>query len=523
MVHRWICVLALLTSALAAQSRALKAATQHLEVGRYRVALEGFGRLVGKDRKSPHVARLRIQAWRGMGAFDKVVDAGRQWLLARPNDREVMVWVAGAMLEVAAEEQRRPLRAMGLREEAIIHAEAALRLDPGDASAFELKCVALANLGKGQDALDLAAQKARSRPADIPFRLVHARALTWMGKSGDAIGVLNASAAAFPDSTALRIERCAVHVGANQRNEAVRALIEAVNCKTFTEDDRRIAGEYVWMVAGRHHLWDEGVAICDAWIQAHADHGRAHWWKGYMLERRGEGVGAMASYRVAWKVGGEEVPEAAYHLGILVGLKGKLDECLVLLGEAIRLNTPVHEGTRSPESALITLGSVYLAAHDFEQAAKVLSVGGPYLPYAYGLHQNLGFCLRELGGQQAAKKKKALARKSWRRSAEAYERACAAVREADVEPTKKAQIFNDTGLMYHYHLNQVAKGIKYYIEALAFDPEYIDAIENMGVARFKQRKWKDAITWFDKVLERFPNRATSIKLKELAEAALKRR
>lgn len=522
MVRTWLCLLVLACTA-AGQSRAMKAATAHLEVGRYAAAMAELAKLRTKERSSPEVARMKLRAWRGMSAFDKVVEAGKLWLSKRPKDGEVLRWVAEAMLELAAVEERKPLRAMGLREEAIARADAALRVNAGDAKALELKCVALTNLGKGKEALRLAAAKAKKRPGEVAFRLVHARALTWTGKVGDAIGLLNKAAASFPDSAALRIERCAVHVGANQRNEAVRALTEAVKCKQFTDDDRRNAGEYVWMVAGRHHLWDEAVVICDAWIKAHPDHGRAHWWKGYMLERAGRSHDAIACYRQAWKTGGERVPEAAYHLGILVGLAGQLDECLKMLGEGIRLNAPVREGVRTPDHALITLGGVYVSARNFEQAAKVLSVGAEYLPDAYELQQNLGFCLRELGGQQAAKKKRALARRSWKKSAEAYERASAAVRVADVEPSKKAQILNDTGLIYHYHLNLTAKGIKLYKEALSHDPTYVDALENMGVAKLKQKKWKDAITWFDKVLKLVPNRPASVNGKRTAEAALKRR
>lgn len=523
MAQRWICVLVFVVSALGAQSRTLRQATEHLEVGRYRAALEAFDKLRGRERANPDVARLRLRAWRGLGAFDEVVDVGQRWLRDHPEDGEVMVWVAGAMLEAATEEHRRPLRAMGLREAAMAQVDLALRRNPGDAAAFELKCVALANLGKTDDALALAVGQVKKRPSDVAFRLIHARVLTWLGKTGDAVGVLNEAAVAFPDAASVRIERCAVHVGGNQRNEAVRALREAVTREDCTEDDRRNAGEYVWLVAGRHHLWDEGLSLCDAWVKAHPDHGRAHWWKGYMLERAGRSDEAIAAYRAARKVGGEKLPEAAYHLGILVGFRGEFDECLKLLGEAIRLNVSVREGTRAPEDALVTLGGVYVNARNFEQAAKVLAVGGPFLQHAFELHQNLGFCLRELGGQQSAKKKNALARKSWKRSVEAYERACAAVRDADAPSTKKAQILNDTGLMYHYHLNQVAKGITYYTEALSLDPDYIDAIENMGVAKFKQRKWKEAVTWFDKVLVRSPGRATSLKLKGLAQAALNRR
>ena len=68
MAQRWICVLVFVVSALGAQSRTLRQATEHLEVGRYRAALEAFDKLRGRERANPDVARLRLRAWRGCGA-----------------------------------------------------------------------------------------------------------------------------------------------------------------------------------------------------------------------------------------------------------------------------------------------------------------------------------------------------------------------------------------------------------------------------------------------------------------------
>lgn len=503
---------------ITAQPRAVREARKHLEVKRYRAALESLEKVRGPQKNSDPIVRMRLVAWNGLREYDKVADVGLQWVLRNPKDYEMQVWVGLSLVDLAVAEGEMNQRAQGFCEEAMNRADAALAVEPMYAPAFELRAVSLVNLGRSDDALKYADMMVKKRPGNAAFRVVQARVLNWVGKPGLAIGELNEAAARFKESAAVRLERAAIHMTSNQRDEAVRALAEAVECTVMTEEDHRVAGELLWASSGRWGQWDEGLKTATVWSRAHKESGRAWWWAGYFLERRGDPEEAEKAYRAAWKA--SELPEAAYHLGLLLGKAGKEKEALSFVELALQRNVVVRDGTLPPAEALITLAGMYVQTRNFERAVQILGVGAKDLTDHYRLQQNLGFCYRELGTQQNGMKKKSLARRSWRKAAQHYELASAAVRRADVDASVKAQVLNDTGLMFHYHLNQLAKGIRYYEEALELDPGYIDAVENMGVVMLKRKKWAKAIEWFDKVLAKQPKRGTSLKGKQAAEEML---
>jgi len=512
---KMVTTLVLLSSLAMAQPRAVRDAQKHLAVGRFEAAIASLEKLRGKQRDEATVVRMKLVAWRGLGASDKIVDLGPKWLASNSKDAEMQVWVGEAMIDLAASEGRLNLRALGLCEEAMNCADAALAVEPMHAGAVELKAASLVNIGRGDDAIKLVDRMVKKRPGNVGFRVVQARTFSWVGKTGLAIGELNKSATRFKDAAALPLERSAIHMSVNQRDEAVRALAEAVQCRVMNKEHHKVAGELLWRSSGAFGQWDEGLKTAIMWSRAHKDSGVAYWWAGYFLERKGMIDDASKAYRASWEA--SALPEAAYHLGLLLGRAGQEKRALELVKTAIERNVIVREGTVTPGDALIQLGGLHAGAGNFARAVEVLSVGGDLLADDYRLQQNLGFCYRELGTQQNGRRKKSLARRSWRKSAMHYERASAAVRVADVEASVKAQVLNDTGLMFHYHLNQLSKGIKYYTEALEYDDRYIDAIENMGVVMLKKKRWKQAISWFDKVLARQPARGTSLKGKKAAE------
>ena len=70
-------------------------------------------------------------------------------------------------------------------------------------------------------------------------------------------------------------------------------------------------------------------------------------------------------------------------------------------------------------------------------------------------------------------------------------------------------MLNDTGVIYDYQLGNVEKGVEYYRQALQNDPEYKDALENLGLCFNKLGKYEEAIPLFQKVLDQEGGRVVS--------------
>ena len=501
----------------------LKAANAHANVRRWEDALDVVARLPKRLAGRSEVQRLRIRCWRELGAVDKVAHTGEEWLAKNPNDSEMHVWVGEALLDLAAMKEGRGMRAGAQRDRALEHAQAALRADPMDDSAFELEVATLINLHLMADARKLAKERIKKRPDHVRFQIVYARVLDWTGATSDAIGVLNQAEARLKRDARLPLERAMYHNKLHQRHAGLGALADAVKRPQLTDESARTAGELIWLLAGRYKEWKEADDIVNAWVGAHPTQGLGHWWRGYLHELRKQEQEAIKHYRAAWKMSGETLAEAAYHLGFLLGKQGKEKEALLLVVRGMALNTPVRKGVVAPVDALITLGGIYARKRNWKRATEILSAGAPYATRNATLQQNLGFCYREFGSEAWLKKKSLSARRHWRKGAYHYELAAGAIVDSAAAATTKAQILNDTGLMYHYHLKKLKVAVKWYEQALEHDSAYVDALENMGVVRLQQKKWKDAIGWFDKVLVKVPKRASSLKNKALCEQMLARK
>jgi tetratricopeptide (TPR) repeat protein len=324
----------------------------------------------------------------------------------------------------------------------------------------------------------------------------------------------------FPGEGWIPAERGAVHLRAGQREEAIRAFTDAVKAASLDPSTSRSVGMQVWDLFGIHRDFEGGHAFVASWLKAHAEDPHAWWWRGYLHELAAEAGDAEAAYRKSWELSGRKHGEAALHLGLYAARRGDEKAATPLLEASLRLGARPRPETLPAVEALIGIAGTHMEKGRLPRAIELLKGALPFAADHPLLRQNIGFFLRELGSQEAAKRNLSRAKALWKESAEHYVIAAEQILQSEHTPNRKAQVLNDTGLMFHYHLESLDRGIAYYERALEHDPEYLDALENMGVAMGQKGRWQDALGWFDRVLALAPGRGVSVAGKKVAEEAL---
>lgn len=495
-------------------------ARKHIAEGRFAEAVKELGKLPRPKPANPEVARLWIEAFTGLRDWENVLHHGAPYLRTAPKDVAAQIRVGEALFNLGAATAGDAERAAAYAEQALECAEAALREKPDAWPALELKCRALVAVGKAEPAIAFALTLVESAPGDLRAHRLLAAAQESAGKPGEAVATLRGAERIAPGDGGVLFARAQVHERANQLAEAIRAVTEALRAARLSPDDLRGAAERIWSLCAIHKDFPGAHRIVDAWLEDHADDALAHWWRAYLHDLEGRFPEAEGEYQRAWDLSGRKLGEAALHLGHFANRRGDAKSALPLFAEAIRLKAPVRAGVQAAEDALLVIAAPLVEAGKLKEAVDLLEKHGGKESSHPVLRQNLGFHLRELGSAEDGKRNKSRARELWKRSAEHYVVAAANAEISTLPDAQVAQILNDTGLMFHYHLEQPDRGIEYYQRAIEYDPNYLDALENMGVVLSEKKLWADAIAWYDRVLALAPKRAASLAGKQRAEEAI---
>lgn len=518
---RRILVLLFLVAGVAPGQDRLASAERLLKNGHYEKALAQLEKLEPEQAREPRVWRTLAEVHRGLGRHQDVAHQAGRYLEKHAGDVEVLIWLGEAFFALGQDPDLRPSQAEGYREQALDVAEEILGKEAGRLEAMRLKVCCLIALERKDEAVKTARAMSASYP-DRPYvQYLLAMAFDASAQPGEAIGVLRGLGAKHPQQAWIHRERGLIHLRMSQTEEAFEAFNKALAAKELDDDTRRIGSDQVWNLCAQYKDWKRAKAMVDGWLSVHKKDPLGLWWRGYMLELQAEPAQAAKVYLQAWKLSKRTLGEAALHLAHLLYDQKKVQQALPYLGHAIRLGARARPGTWTAEDRLILIAREHVGRGKFQKAAKLLDeYGVRHGTDHFTLLQNLGFILREWGSSEAAKKRVGKARKLWQRSADLYVKAADLVLASEAPARSKAQILNDTGLMFHYHLGRTDDGIRYYRHALELDPLYLDALENMGVVAYERKEWQAAIEWFDKVLKLANNRFKAKRMRTQAQEQL---
>jgi tetratricopeptide (TPR) repeat protein len=290
----------------------------------------------------------------------------------------------------------------------------------------------------------------------------------------------------------------------------------------------------LWAIYGKNKDYDEAITYINAWGAAHPSDPSPHWWEGWYQRQKSDEEAALAAYTRCWEVSGKKWASAAADIGEqhrrMAYSKPQGD------GEA-RL-----EDVKELEAAVDWLCRAQAipwnwGAPDREPIAKCIQVflacaNGGYLdegarmleekclkvaPDNWQILNNLGLYYRDAGGRQRDKALCDKSRKYYVKAADLVSN------DANASGNWKARVLNDAGVLYHfpmYMVRDMETGMKYYMKALTFDPEWIDANENMGICMNALGKYEEAIPYLQKALKQEPDRLVSMRELRKARRAL---
>ena len=261
----------------------------------------------------------------------------------------------------------------------------------------------------------------------------------------------------------------------------------------------------------------------DKWLADHPKDATAWWWRGYAGFQKGDLKDAAKSYEKSWEVSGETLGSAArsagdahWRMGSPADAQGmpqydkaNKDELKLAFKWFAKAQAVKNWnwGANSPASDMVNLFVGLQQNGHLDFAAKqVEEVCLPSAPKNWRLLNILGLYYRDKGGIDRSAEGAAMCKKS----ANYYEAATkSVVNDPNSTGPEKAQILNDTGVLFHwpqYRINDMDKGIEFYRLALSYDATYVDANENMGICMNELGKYEEAIPYLEKVLEVQPNR-----------------
>ncbi len=401
-------------------------------------------------------------------------------------------------------------------EEALCFVLAALKLDAKDIESVTLAGELAWNLNRFSDSAAHYEAAALLEPGESNHLFFAARGHRGAKNFGKALEDLDKALKIKPDAAWLWREKGHVTMesgGALAADQAIPAYQSALTCKEVDLETIQQVGNAIWALRGATGDAADAQKIMEAWAKAHPGEARAKWWIGYYLAQQKQWKEAIASYTVALELWNGAYPEAALEAGKCAKELGDLGAAAEWWAKAQK-GLPENDN-RGCDALLIVLGPLFEAGK-FGDAIAALERYAKLAPPNFSVYNNLGFALREFGSMKARESKQA-ARELWVRSKDWYERASVEViKSATADSTMKAQTLNDTGLMFHYHLEDIASGVKYYRRALELDPNFGDAIENLAICCNLMGKFDEALPLLEKLLKEQPGRGVA--LRELAKA-----
>ena len=410
-------------------------------------------------------------------------------------------------------------------EEALNFVRAAIKLDGKDLDALTLAGEIAWNLNKPADSAGFYEQAAVVEPTESNHMFFAARGHRAAKNYGVALEYLNKGLKLKPAAAWFHREKGHVLMesgGALGLEQAAQAYQDALCSKELDSQSESEAAQGIWAARGALGDFAGGQKAMEAWATANPRMPRAKWWVGYYLAQQKKYKEALAAYAAAFEIASGQYAEAALEAGNCAKECGDLDAASEWWGKAQKLADPASGDQRGSFNVLVAVGP-HFEGNQFEKAIGMLEKYSRHAPANYSVYNNLGFAYRELGSARV-RESKASAKELWGKSRDWYEKASTEVLKLDnVEGKTKAQTLNDTGLIYHYHLEDVAKGIGFYKRALECDATFGDALENLAMCFNIQGRYEEAVPLLEKLLKAEPARLVARREMEKARKGLEKK
>lgn len=349
------------------------------------------------------------------------------------------------------------------------------------------------------------ASKIKPDNPDIPGW--KAECFFWLDRVPEAIAIWEARRKQKPDDPEPLLRIAQMQMRLKNEDAALKAATEGL----VTKGSSTLRGDLAAVVFGvlnpRGKL-AEMFAAFKAWSAAHPEDPQAYLWMGYTRAMEKNFDEAVSLYQKGFDVSGKKNAGIALELGNVLWARSDLAKAPEWYGTALKLQPFWNDQVNNPLVRLNGLAFTFVQKGEFAKGIEILE------KYALpaGLEDrktmnNLGLFYRDWadqGGKRTEDKSKN------EKSLQYYLKASKlVVDEESATPRDKAQVLNDTGVIYDYQLGDIEKGVEYYREALKHDGTFGDALENLGLCFNKLGKYEEAAPLFQKVLDHEPGRRKS--------------
>ncbi len=391
----------------------------------------------------------------------------------------------------------------GLYEECASSLRKALKLDPKNTENWMLLGHACRQMSKPrfEDAVKAFGEAAKLDPtnADVPAAIIETH--VFASNFGAAAAAADEAAQRFPKSAKIRRMKGEALRNQGKPDEAAQAFADgllAAESDPATDDQIAIGLWHLTVGAATKNV-PLAVSSYRRWSEAEGADCLPWYWLGHALLENGEVDPAIAAFRKGDEVTGGRYPKAKLAIADALSKKGDVEQAAAAYYEAWRSGPELYAEDAKPLNAVWAASGKLAEGGDFEKAIRLLESWALKMdPNHWSILQNLGFFYREWGTSTTNRSD---ARERWKKSSEYYVKASKLVLEAEGVPSAiRAQVLNDTGLMFHYHLDDLKSALDYYRKALEQDDSYVDALENTGKVLNLVGKYEEAIPYFEKVL-----------------------
>jgi tetratricopeptide (TPR) repeat protein len=354
---------------------------------------------------------------------------------------------------------------------------------------------------------------AKIKPDHPELMALKAECLFWLDRVPEAIELWEARRKAKPDDPEPLLRIAQMQLRLKNEDAALKAATDGLVTKGPSSLRGDLAG-VVFAVLNPRGKLAEMFAAFKAWNAAHPDDPQAYLWMGYTRAVEKNFDEAVTLYQKGFDVSGKKHSGIALETGNVLfargdAAKGDLPKAAEWYGTALKLQSAWNDPVNNPLVRLNAVAGSFVQKGEYAKGIEILEKHA--LPGGLSdrdTMNNLGLFYRDWadrGGRRAegkAKNEKAL---------EYYLKASKLVLDDETAtPKQKAQVLNDTGVIYDYQLGDLEKGIDYYRQALKQDGTYIDALENLARCFNKLGKYEEAIPLFQKVLDKEPARRVSL-------------
>jgi tetratricopeptide (TPR) repeat protein len=502
-----------------AQDELVAKAREAREAGRLQEAADLLEEAYAKIKKNREALQILADCNLKLGDTGRAMDYAQKALELDEKDLESLRLAAVAFCARAEAKKQEPGATSGsingLYEDGISFMDRYLELAAGDAEILSLKGQTLYNLSRFAESVASLAKAVEADPENVDTYYFLARTQRAGGEAEAAMATFDRAIARHPDLAWLYLEKGHT-VGSAQTEEAVLAAAPiygaALAAKQLDPTTRTEATNAIWGILGTREKFAEAEALCSAWAEAHPDDAYAYWWEGFYRTRQKRDQDALESFAKSFKVSQGELGSAALEAGFCKWRMGDLESAAqwMVKAQGASIKNWTGDKNRSPVAQIVLMAKTYADKGDLAKGAKFLEDYGLKAdPNEWWVLNSLGFWLRDYGASLTGDRSKEVCRKS----ASYYERACTAVADdPTASATERAQVHNDCGVLFHwpqYHIEDLAKGVAYYEKALKYDPNYLDALENLGLCMNILNRYEEAIPLFEKVLKQQPQRVVS--------------